>query len=87
MRAYLFVSHHPYLAHPDSQGRFRFEQVPAGEYDLVAWHPDWRVAEEERHPELFRVQQVRFRSPFQVVQRVRVAPGQVVERKLVVAPR
>jgi hypothetical protein len=87
MRAYLFVSHHPYLAHPDERGCFRFEQVPAGEYDLVAWHPDWYVEDEERNPELFRIQQLRFRPPFEVVQRVRVEPGRVVERELVVLPR
>lgn len=83
MRAYLFVARHPYLAHPDRSGRFRLEQVPPGEYDLLAWHPNWHVAQEERNPDLFRIERVHFRPPLQVVQRVRVEPGQIVARDLV----
>jgi hypothetical protein len=86
MRAYLFVAQHPYLAHPDSQGLFRLEGIPPGEYDLVAWHADWRVAEEERNPELFRIQHVRFRPPFEVVRRVRIQPGQVETCELNLSP-
>jgi hypothetical protein len=86
MRAYLFVASHPYLAHPDQQGRFRLERVPPGEYDLVAWHPDWRVVDQERNPELFRVQQVRFRSAFETVRRVCVRTGQVETCDLLLAP-
>ncbi len=87
MRAYLIVLPHPYLAHPDEQGRFRLERVPPGEYDVVAWHPDWRVAQRERHPDLVRVQQVRFGPPREVVRRVRVAPGETCECELVLVPR
>jgi hypothetical protein len=83
MRAYLFVSEHPYLTLPDERGRFRVERVPPGEYDLVAWHPDWRVVEEQRNPDLFRLQQVRFGPRHEVVQRVRVEPGQTAGCELV----
>jgi hypothetical protein len=86
IRAYLFVSHHPYLARTDRQGRFRLDRVPPGEYDLVAWHPDWRVREQERNPELFRVQQVRFRPPFETVRRIRVRTGQVETCDLTLSP-
>ncbi len=75
LRAYLFVEHHPYFARADGQGRFRLDGVPEGTYDLVAWHPDWRVAQQERNPDSFRIQQVRFRPPLTLTRRVRVEPG------------
>ena len=77
MRAYLHVSAHPYLARTDDAGRFRLAQVPAGTYDVVVWHPDWRVQSEERNPDLFRVQQVRFGPPLEEVWPVAVTPGRV----------
>ena len=49
--AELFVCDHPYYALTDADGRFHFTQVPAGQYDLVAWHPNWVVARTERNPE------------------------------------
>jgi len=75
MRAYLLVDHHPYYALTDAGGKFRLDGIPPGEYDLVAWHPDWRVAREERSQESFRVQQVRVRPPLVSSRRVRVEPG------------
>jgi hypothetical protein len=32
------VPAHPYYALTDAEGRFRLDDVPAGEYVLVAWH-------------------------------------------------
>jgi len=83
MRAYLHVADHPYFARPDARGAFRLEQVPAGEYDLVAWHPAWRVAAVERNQDLGRIQQIRFAPPHQVVARVHVEPGETARIDLV----
>jgi hypothetical protein len=47
----LFVCDHPYYAVTDAEGRFNFTKVPAGQYDLVAWHPNWEVVRTERNPE------------------------------------
>ena len=47
----MFVCDHPYYAVTDADGRFRFPSVPAGQYELVAWHPNWVVAHTERNPE------------------------------------
>lgn len=77
MRAYAHVAEHPYLARTDAQGRYRLEQVPPGEYEVVAWHPDWRVERQERNPDLFRVQQVRFGSPLEASRTARVGAGEV----------
>jgi hypothetical protein len=79
MRAYLFVADHPYHARCDAQGRFRLPQVPPGDYELVAWHPDWRVTRQERNPDNFRVQQVRYESPLEAVRRVAVRPGRPLD--------
>ena len=83
MRAYVHVSRHPYLTRTDAEGRYRLEQVPAGEYELVAWHPNWRVAQEQRNPDLFRVQQVRFAAPLESSRRVRVGAKETATSDLV----
>ncbi len=49
--AELYVCDHPYYAVTDTEGRFRFQQVPAGQYEVVASHPNWEVVRTERNPE------------------------------------
>jgi hypothetical protein len=82
MRAYLLIEHHPYLSRTAEQGRFQLDDVPEGSYDLVAWHPSWRVVRQERNPDSFRVQQVRFAGPIEVTRRVRVEPGKTTRLDL-----
>jgi plastocyanin len=38
MRGWVVVAPHAFHAITDGQGRFRFDQVPAGEYTLKLWH-------------------------------------------------
>lgn len=38
MTAYLGVFAHPFYAVTDAAGNYQIERVPAGEYNLVAWH-------------------------------------------------
>ena len=40
MSAWIFVFEHPYYAVTDEKGRFRIENVAAGEYQLVVQQPD-----------------------------------------------
>jgi plastocyanin len=47
MRADLAVVDHPYHAVTGATGTFTLADVPAGEYDLAAWHP--RLGEREQH--------------------------------------
>jgi hypothetical protein len=47
----LFVCDHPYYAVTDKEGRYRFTHVPVGQYELVAWHPNWQIARTELNPE------------------------------------
>jgi hypothetical protein len=78
MRAYLLVSDHPYLAHTDEQGGFTLNDVPAGSYEIVAWHPDYRISAMERNPDTLRVQRVYFRPPLTSRKSITVAPGQTL---------
>ena len=43
MNAEMFVAAHPYYAVTDESGRFEMTGVPAGEYELVAWHEGWNL--------------------------------------------
>jgi len=76
LRAYLFVDHHPYYTHTDEQGRFTLDGVPAGRYEVVAWHPDWRVARRDRHTDLQHTVQVHYHPPREAARPVELAPRQ-----------
>jgi hypothetical protein len=44
MSAEMMVAPHPYYAVTDESGRFEFTDVPAGTYQIVAWHEGWNFA-------------------------------------------
>ena len=39
MENWLYVVKNPYYAISDELGNFEIDQVPPGDYNLVAWHP------------------------------------------------
>jgi hypothetical protein len=47
MNAEILVVPHPYYAVTDESGNFELTDVPAGEYEIVAWHEGWNVARKE----------------------------------------
>ena len=47
MSAMIRVFDHPYFTIPDADGTFSIPDVPAGDYDIVAWHE--RVGEVTLH--------------------------------------
>jgi hypothetical protein len=81
MRGYLFVADHPYYCRTDSQGRFTLPQVPAGNYELVCWHPSWTEQGHDRDPESALICRLYFAPPVEIVRPVRVQAGamQMVE--------
>jgi hypothetical protein len=48
MNAEMFVVSHPYYAVTDETGRFQFTDVPAGTYQIVAWHEGWTLTGKEQ---------------------------------------
>ncbi len=48
MNAEMFVAPHPYYAVTDESGKFELTNVPAGDYEIVAWHEGWDVARQEQ---------------------------------------
>jgi len=81
LRGYLVVSDHPHVVVTGSNGSFRFDQVPDGEYDIVCWEANWQIDRLERDPELLGPVRLYFRPPLQSRQRVVVKAGgdQVVD--------
>jgi len=47
MNAEMLVVPHPYYAVTGENGEFELSDVPAGEYEIVAWHEGWGVARQE----------------------------------------
>jgi hypothetical protein len=48
MNANMLVVKHPYYAVTDEHGEFRLTDVPAGEYEIVAWHEGWQILSEAK---------------------------------------
>lgn len=72
MRGHIFVVAHPYYTRTDATGRFKLPQVPAGAYQLVCWHPNWRPASHERDGMTMLVTHISYQPAAEIVQRIRV---------------
>ncbi len=48
MNAEMMVVPHPYYAVTDENGQFEFTDVPAGTYQIVAWHEGWGLVGKEQ---------------------------------------
>ena len=46
MNGEVVVATNPYYAVTDAEGNFELTDVPAGQYEIVAWHEGWRVVGE-----------------------------------------
>ena len=46
MNGEMIVARHPYYAVTDEEGKFELQDVPPGDYEVVAWHEGWRVVGE-----------------------------------------
>lgn len=77
MRGHLFVDEHPYYALTDADGRFSLPGVPAGNYELVCWRPDWRIERQERDPETLLRVRLFFQSAKETAVQATVRSGEV----------
>ncbi len=71
----LFACEHPYFATTDAEGRFRFKDAPDGDYELVAWHPHWKVAGHELDPESGVVARWTYEPAVELRTTVRIVAG------------
>lgn len=76
MAGFLFVDDHPYATCTDPAGRFVFEDVPDGTYQLVAWIPNWHEVERELDGDTWAVASIAYRPPIMVQQTVQVVAGE-----------
>jgi hypothetical protein len=79
LRAHLFVADHPYYARTDADGRFALEDVPAGDYTVVCWVPNWELKGHERNPELATIARLRWRPAVEQTRSLRVRTRQTDE--------
>ena len=49
MRAWIYVSPHPYVAVTDATGHFLISKAPAGKVILHAWHEGWDVKRKDKY--------------------------------------
>jgi hypothetical protein len=47
MNAEALVVPHPYYAVTDTQGNFILTNIPAGNYEVEAWHEGWKIVADE----------------------------------------
>lgn len=75
-RGHLWVGDHPYATLTDASGRFLLEQVPAGDYEVVCWLPNWRINHRERSPESGDIERIVFERGVEKSSKVTAAPGE-----------
>jgi hypothetical protein len=61
MNGEMMVASNPYYAVTDSEGNFVLTDVPAGQYEVEAWHEGWRVVGESAMYDVMT--QVRIKRP------------------------
>jgi hypothetical protein len=71
----LFVSDHPYWTVTEATGRFTLPQVPAGQVEVVVWHPNWLPARQDRDPETGLVARMTYAPPLERTRPTPVAAG------------
>ena len=79
MNAEIMVIPHPYYSVTDKNGRFELTGVPAGDYEIEAWHEGWSVAGQQSSFDVLtqlKVQRPIFSEPRTWDKRVTVAPAQ-----------
>jgi hypothetical protein len=82
MNAEMLVVPHPYYAITDPEGSFRLTNVPAGEYEIEAWHEGWKVVGQGTAYDVLtqvRVQRPVFSDPVEWTKKVTVPANGTVD--------
>jgi hypothetical protein len=79
MNAEILVVKHPYYVVTDEHGFFKLTDVPAGEYEIEAWHEGWGIVREETVLDVAAQVQVRrpiYSDPKTWAKKITVRSGQ-----------
>jgi Carboxypeptidase regulatory-like domain len=90
MNANVIVVRHPYYTVTDAHGAFRLNDVPAGEYELVAWHEGWKIEGESKSFDVAAQTEVKrpiYSSPMSWTKKVDVKPGSTTEANFVLSEK
>ncbi len=82
MNAEVLIVKHPYYAVTDDHGFFKLTDVPAGEYEIEAWHEGWQNMSEESVLDVaaqVRVKRPVYSPPETWAKKVSVKPGDTSE--------
>ncbi len=85
MDATIVVASHPYYAITDTNGAFRFEDVPPGTYTVVLWHEGVRIVKKELEGE--KVKKYIYEEPYVVRKSVVVPPQSAVKEEFALTLR
>jgi hypothetical protein len=88
MNAEMFVAPHPYYAVTNESGQFEFTDVPAGTYQIVAWHEGWGIMGKEHSYDVLterKVERPLFTEPKILEKSVTVTENKVSAVNFVIA--
>jgi Polysaccharide lyase family 4, domain II len=90
MNAEMMVVSHPYYAVTDLNGSFELDDVPPGDYKVVAWHEGWHILGRENAIDVFSqktIQRAIFSEPRTWEQMITVNPGQTTITNFVISQK
>ena len=88
MNAEMMVVPHPYYAVTDESGGFEFTDVPAGTYQVIAWHEGWGLIGKEQAYDVLtehRVERPVFTDPRTWEKSVTVGAGQTAAVNFIIS--
>ena len=90
MNAEVMVVNHPYYAVTDAEGRFELSNVPAGTYEIEAWHEGWKIVGQSTLYDVMteaRVQRPVFADPMTWSKSITVSAGSTADVKFVISEK
>jgi len=89
LRKHLFASPHPYVCVTDATGAFAMPHVPAGEYEVRCWLPNWQVESLDADPETRILVRATFGKALESATKAQVASAEttVLSLSFEAAPR
>jgi hypothetical protein len=90
MNAEILVAPHPYYAVTDESGKFELKDVPAGDYEIVAWHEGWSLLRRESAFDVLterRIQRPIFSEPRTWEKKIAVAQNEATDVSFILSDK